>query len=85
VDKFKKSKKSICHNCSNIDEICDSRVSITCGSDSKVQSSFVEKCGSFNKPIVDKANRESMTISVGHKADTRVETMGGGHKDPEKP
>ena len=84
MDKFKLSKKSICHKCINIDEVCDMRVSISCGTDSKVAASFVETCSSYNKTIGESAKESGKSISVGYRADSRVEMMGGGHTEPGK-
>lgn len=76
---FKESKKSICHNCKNVNEKCYKRVTqITCGTDSKIGKAFVEKCTSFNKPLGLK-NYNKNTVSTKHAVDTRVEMMGGGH------
>jgi len=76
---FKESKKSICNRCYNINETCSTNVFMTCGTDNKIEKAYVESCMQFNKPI-DSCSYKKYTIKTSHKADTRVEMMGGGHE-----
>lgn len=57
-DRFKVSKKSLCHKCTNIEKTCNLRASIVCGTDSDVGLAFVMKCAHFNKPMEDKEDGE---------------------------
>lgn len=82
-DRFKLSTKSICHQCSNIHESCFDASKRAGGSDPKSGTSFIDKCGSFNKPIEPKKYEKNM-VSVDSVADTRIEMMGGGFKELEK-
>jgi hypothetical protein len=81
MEVFKVSKKSICHNCFNVKEKCENKVSMMCGTDRKIGGSFVQTCGSYNRKIkkYNSSCASTTSISVGHSADTRKEMMGGGH------
>jgi len=79
VEVFKKSLKSICHNCININEICSS-INKTCGTDSKMGLAYIEKCSKFNKDITEDKIRSSKIV-VQNKSDSRIEMMGGGFKE----
>lgn len=81
---FKESKMSLCNKCNNINETCNMNVSMSCGTDSKIGKAFVEKCNTFNKSM-GQTHAKSKVLSVANMQDTRVEMMGGGHADPEKP
>lgn len=76
---FKESLKSICHKCSNIKKDCFEAIK-TCGTDSKIGKSFVEKCGSFNKELVLK-KYEANILKTDNAVDSRIEMMGGGFKE----
>lgn len=80
MDLFKKSNKSICHNCRNINEKC-SLVTKVCGTDSKIGYSFVQKCSKFNKDMSAVIQHKSNRIIVDNSADSRIEMMGGGFKE----
>jgi hypothetical protein len=78
MDPFKRSPKSICHQCSNINEDCkDTHKS--CGTDSKLGVSFVQRCSSFNRPMGELSKKSTAPVAVDAPVDSRVEMMGGGH------
>lgn len=79
IEVFKISKKSICHECSNINEVCNMKVSMTCGTDGPAGLAFVQRCGSLNKVIQGRPEESSHTITADHKPESRVDMMGGGH------
>lgn len=77
MEKFKKSTKSICHGCNNINEVCSIKTFKTCGTDSKIGFSFVEKCNMFNKDFNEKKVTKKVYVTAGHKPETRSENIGG--------
>lgn len=79
LNKFKESKKSICHNCFNINNNC-SFASKVCDTDSKTGLAFVSKCAMLNKDISEK-KYETSSVKVDNSPDSRIEMMGGGFKD----
>lgn len=78
MDLFKKSPKSICHQCYNIKESCLHPMK-SCEADKKLHVAYVTKCASFNKPM--SAQYVAKSVSVEASTDSRVEMMGGGHQD----
>lgn len=71
---------SKCHSCFNINETCNLNVHMSCEADSKIKLAYVESCGSFNKKIRNVKYKDN-TVTASHSVETRVEMMGGGHKD----
>lgn len=51
MESFKKSDKSICHECPNFGERCDYRTNRVCGSDRKKKVAYVNQCDHFDKPF----------------------------------
>ena len=78
---FKTSKKSICHDCFNVNEKC-SMVEKCCGTDSKIGQSFVQSCTMFNKENKNVVYRIN-TVSA-YSPESRIEMMGGGFQNIDK-
>lgn len=76
---FKESAKSICRKCFNVENDCFYAIK-TCSTDAKIGKSYVEKCGSFNKELIQK-EYEKAAVTVANAADSRIEMMGGGYKE----
>lgn len=57
MESFKKSKLSICADCCNIDQTCGIATSKTCGTDSKINAAFVQKCNFYKVPFENKPSR----------------------------
>lgn len=78
MEAFKKSRKSICYNCINLDESCKTyNVMITCGTDSTTESAKVDSCNFFNKELLKNVSRKG-SIVIARKPESRIEMMGGG-------
>lgn len=78
---FKTSKKSICHECFNLNTKC-SKVEKSCGTDSKIGQSFVYSCSLFNKEKNSIEHSDNKISAM--PADSRIEMMGGGFQNIEK-
>lgn len=78
MEVFKESKKSICHKCKNIKEICDKLTMKNCETDKKIGKAFVSSCSKFNKHLITKSVKTEY-LKVAHRPESRVEMMGGGH------
>lgn len=77
MEVFKKSKKSLCHGCNNINETCSIKAFKTCGTDSKVGYSFVETCNLFNKDFHAERSTKKVYVTAGNRPETRSENIGG--------
>jgi len=78
MEVFKKSNKSICSKCSNLENQCSFLGGKLCGTDLNIGYAFVEKCTWFNKNIGSE-KQVSHTVKVAHKSESRIDMMGGGH------
>ena len=78
MEKFKKSKKSICLECSNIENTCASLGGKICDTDNEIGLAYVKKCAWINKEMVH-TKQTKHTVSVDHKPESRIDMMGGGH------
>ena len=80
---FKKSEKSICHECFNVNALCNTSTLKTCDTDPSIKAAYIKSCDYFNKDMSKRKTTNDNRISIPHKRETRVEMMGGGHSDPE--
>lgn len=78
LELFKKSQKSICHQCFNFENNCIETTKSVC-TDKKLLIAFLKECNMFNKKMI--AVYEKNKVASDNKPESRVDMMGGGFKE----